>query len=220
MFHKAPDPSKLHVFSCLCFLGCVPILPKNPILNLISPSVFPCCSLTHSAFLCFDLILNKIFMLCHVKFMENVFPFASPLIFTTPVVDTDSTLLASSFTSGDYPTPSTSSPSSHPYRCPHPNCRDHPHHSTSPPADLHLTNSYHRPPSSCLHQHHYTSPPTELPLPYLYRRAHPNYSLHHITSPVLPSTYTLDIANTIPVVVSFYWHVGSDTLPNLTLSPS
>ena len=43
LFNKAPDPPKLHVFSCLCFLGCIPILPTNliPNLVLVSFSVTP-----------------------------------------------------------------------------------------------------------------------------------------------------------------------------------
>ena len=45
----------------------------------------------------------------HVKFVEKVFSFTSPPTFTTPVIDTDSALSASSLTSGGYPAPLTSS---------------------------------------------------------------------------------------------------------------
>ena len=111
--YKAPDPSKLHVFGCLCFPWLYPysshkLDPKS------NSCVFLDYSPTQSAFLCFDPILKKIFVSRHVKFVENVFSFASPLTSTTPIVDTDSTLPASLFTSGDYPAPPTSSPSPHP----------------------------------------------------------------------------------------------------------
>ena len=91
------------------FLGCVHILPTNSIPNpvivsfLITPSLDY--SLTQNAFLCFDPTLKNIFVSCHVKFVENVFLFASFSISTTLVINTTSALLASSFLSCDYPTP-------------------------------------------------------------------------------------------------------------------
>ena len=108
LFHKA----LVRVFGCLCFPWLRPYFshkldPKS------SPCVFLGYSLTHSVFLCFDHILKKKFQSRHVKFVENVFPFTSPPTSTTPVIDTDSALPTSSFTSGDYPAPSTSSPSSY-----------------------------------------------------------------------------------------------------------
>ena len=95
------------------FLGCVPILPTNSIPNLVLLGY----SFTQSAFLCFDHILNKIFLSRQVKFMENVFPFVSPSTSLTSIVDTNSALPASLFTSGDYPAPLTSSPPPHPSSC-------------------------------------------------------------------------------------------------------
>ena len=76
LFHKDPDPSKLHIFDCLCFPWLRPyashkLNPKS------SPCVFLSYSLTQSAFLCFDPILHKIFVSRHVKFVENVFPCTS-----------------------------------------------------------------------------------------------------------------------------------------------
>ena len=108
LFNKAPDPSKLCVFGCLCFPWLRPnsshkIDPKS------SPCVFLGYSLTQIAFLCFDPTLNKLFVSHHVKFMETVFPFASPTTSTTPVIDTDSVLLTSSFTSFNFPAPPSSS---------------------------------------------------------------------------------------------------------------
>ena len=76
LFHKVPDPSKLHVFDCSCFPWLCPysshkLDPKS------SSRIFLGYSLTQSAFLCFDPTLKKIFVSCHVKFLENVFPFSS-----------------------------------------------------------------------------------------------------------------------------------------------
>ena len=100
LFYKAPDPSKLRVFNCLCFPWLRPcsshkLDPKS------SPCVFLGYSLTQSVFLCFDTTLKKIFVSRHVKFMENVFPFASPLTSTTSVIDTNYALPTSSFTLSD-----------------------------------------------------------------------------------------------------------------------
>ena len=105
LFNKAPDPSKLRVFDCLCFPWLCPysshkLNPKS------SPCVFLGYSLTQSAFLCFDPTLKKIFVSYHVKFMENVFPFASLSTSTTPVIDITSTLPTSLFPLCDYPAPS------------------------------------------------------------------------------------------------------------------
>ena len=59
LFNKAPDPSKLCVFGCLCFPWLRPysshkLDPKS------SPCVFLGYSLTQSAFLCYDPTLKKI----------------------------------------------------------------------------------------------------------------------------------------------------------------
>ena len=67
LFNKAPDPSKIHVFGCLCF----------PWLDLKSSlCVFLGYSLTQSVFSVLT-IPSKIFVPHHVKFVENVFLFAS-----------------------------------------------------------------------------------------------------------------------------------------------
>ena len=92
------------------FLGCVPILPTNSIPNPVLLGY----SFTQSVFLCFDHILNKIFVSHQVKFVENVFPFVSPSTSLTSVVDTNFALPASLLTSGDHPALLTSSPPPHP----------------------------------------------------------------------------------------------------------
>ena len=122
------------------FLGCVPILPTNSIPNPVRLGY----SFTQSAFLRFDHILNKIFVSRQVKFVENVFPFVSPPTSLTSVVDTNSALPASLFTSGDYPTLSTSSPP------PHPSSRRPISHPLISPTSPELLNSSLSPhPSSC-----------------------------------------------------------------------
>ena len=93
LFNKALGPSKLRVFDCLCFPRLCPysshkLDPKS------SPCVFLGYSLTQGAFLCFDPTLKKIFMSRQVKFVENVFQFASLSTSTTLVIDTDSALPA------------------------------------------------------------------------------------------------------------------------------
>ena len=112
LFHKAHDPSKLCVFYCLCFPWLRPY-SSHKLDPKTSPCVFLGYCLTQSVFICFDLSSIKSLCPCHVKFMENVFPFAFPLTSTTPIVDTNSALPALSFTSSDYPAPSTSSLSPH-----------------------------------------------------------------------------------------------------------
>ena len=116
--NKALNPSKLRVFYCLCFPWLGPysfhkLDPKS------SPCVFLDYSITQSAFLYFDNTLQKIFVSSHVKFVKNVFLFASLSTSTTPIIDTNFALLAWSFTSCDYPTPPPPPPPpNYPYRRP------------------------------------------------------------------------------------------------------
>ena len=107
LLRVVPDPSKLCVFGCLCFpslrtYSSYKLDPKS------SSCVFLGYSLTQSAFFCFDPTLKKIFMSHHVKFVENVFLFSLPLTPESLVIDIDSVLLASTFTSGDLTAPSSS----------------------------------------------------------------------------------------------------------------
>ena len=62
LFNKSPDPPKLRVF------GCVPILPIKSIPNLVLVSFSATPSLRVP---CFDQTLKKIFVSCHVKFVEK-----------------------------------------------------------------------------------------------------------------------------------------------------
>ena len=131
LFNKTPDPSKLRVFGCLCFPWLYPYSSHKLDPNF-SPCVFLDYSLTQSVFFCFDPTLKKTFVSRHVKFVENY----SRLCLSTsaaPVIDTNSTLLASSFLSCNYPTSRPPSPSPYLYPRSHPNCCIHPHHPTRPP---------------------------------------------------------------------------------------
>ena len=125
LFHAVPNPSELRVFGCLCFPWLSPYFspkldPKS------SMCVFLSYSLTQSAFICFDPTLKKIFMSRHIKFMENVFLFSFSPTHSSLVIDTNSALPASLFTSGNLPTlpsstglPSTSPSPKYQYRQAH-----------------------------------------------------------------------------------------------------
>ena len=111
LVHKAPNPSKLRVFGCLCF----------PWLCLYSshkldPKSKPCVFLGTPSFrVPFSIltISSKKYVSRHVKFVKNIFPFTSPLTSTTPVVDTNFTFSTSSYILGDNSASLTSSPSPH-----------------------------------------------------------------------------------------------------------
>ena len=117
LFHTVLDPSKLLVFSCLCFHWLCPysshkLDPKS------STYVFLTYSLTQSAFLCFDPTIKKKNMCPIMSSYWKMFSRSLPLTPASPVIDIDSALPASSFTSGDLPAPlsstdlSSNSPSS------------------------------------------------------------------------------------------------------------
>ena len=167
LFHKALNPSKLHVFSCLYF----------PWLSLFFPQTWSqiqsmCLSrlLLHSECLSLFLLYPQEKLSCQV--CGKCFP-----IYVSP---------ASSLTLGNYSALPTSSP-----------------HLSS-----HRTAS-HRPDPILLTS---LNIPSSSLSPYSIFRAHPH------PLPVLSPTRIPSNANTIPAVVSFYWPVGSDNLPTLTLS--
>ena len=107
LFHTIPDPSKFHVFDCLCFPWLRPysshkLDPKS------SMCVFFGYSLTQSAFLYFDPTLKKNLCVPSCQVYGEYFPILFPTTPTSSVIDTNSALSASSFTSGDLPTPLSS----------------------------------------------------------------------------------------------------------------
>ena len=73
LFHKAHDPSKLYVFYCLCFPWLRPY-SSHKLDPKTSPCVFLGYSLTQSVFICFDPILNKIFMSPSCQIYGKCFP--------------------------------------------------------------------------------------------------------------------------------------------------
>ena len=74
LFCHSPDPSKFQVFGCLYFSWLRPY-KSHKLGHKSSVCVFLGYSLTQSAFLCYDFSPHKVFVLCHVKFVEHEFPF-------------------------------------------------------------------------------------------------------------------------------------------------
>ena len=101
LFNKAPNPSKLRVFS---FFMCSHPYSSHKLNPKSRSCVFLGYSLTQSEFIYCDPTLKKIIVSRHVKFMKNVFPFASLSTSTTPVTYIDLALPVS-LTLSDYPTP-------------------------------------------------------------------------------------------------------------------
>ena len=213
LFNKAPDPSKLPIFSCLCFPLLRPYFSHKPYPKSC-PCVFLGYSHTHNAFLCYDPTLKKIFMPRHVKFVENVFSFVSLFNSTTLVIGTKFALPASSFTLYGYRAPPHPPPPPpplpYPYRRPHPSSRrtasplpilstslkllrlsPSPHH---PPADLHLPYPYRQPQPNCYaHHHHPTRPPVDL-----HPQPHPSY-------PELLDCWVRHLSHPHPVIFPLSW---------------
>ena len=112
LVHKAPNPSKLRVFGCLCFPWLCPYSSHK-----LDPKSKPCVFLGTPSFrVPFSIltISSKKYVSRHVKFVKNIFPFTYPPTSTTPIVDTDFAFSTSLYILGDYPTSLTSFPSPHP----------------------------------------------------------------------------------------------------------
>ena len=76
MFNCTPDYDFLHTFGCLYF----PFLHPYHAHKLdfrSSPCVFLGCGSSHLGYRCFDLASQCIYVSRHVRFHENVFPFAN-----------------------------------------------------------------------------------------------------------------------------------------------
>lgn len=76
LFKTKPNYHQLKIFGCLCFPWLGPynshkLQPKS------KPCVFLGYFLTYSAYLCLDLITNRIYVSRHVQFVENQFPLSS-----------------------------------------------------------------------------------------------------------------------------------------------
>ncbi|KAK9137599.1 hypothetical protein Sjap_008193 [Stephania japonica] len=76
LYQRVPTYSHLRVFGCLCY----PLLPSTTITKLQARST-PCVFLgfppNHRGYKCYDLSSCQIIICRHVRFDENVFPFAS-----------------------------------------------------------------------------------------------------------------------------------------------
>ena len=74
LFKKRPNYTKLRVFGCLSYPWLRPYTsykldPHSP------PCVFIGYSLEHNAYCCFDPVSHKLFVFCHVAFVESEFLF-------------------------------------------------------------------------------------------------------------------------------------------------
>lgn len=77
LFQTSPNYLKLRVFGCLCYPWIRPY-NTNKLESRSTSCVFLGYSLTQSAYLCLDVATGRIYTYRHVRFVENVFPFAPP----------------------------------------------------------------------------------------------------------------------------------------------
>jgi len=93
MFRPTPDYNFLRIFGCLCFPFLCPYHAHKLDFHS-SPCVFLGYSSSHLGYHCLDLAYHRIYVFRHVRFHENVFPFAnSEQITHTPVPSTQPTHL-------------------------------------------------------------------------------------------------------------------------------
>ena len=78
IFASPSNYSKLKVFGCLCYPWLRPYT-HHKLEPRSKPCVFFGYSLTQSAYLCYDPSTSKLFVSRHVRFIESIFPFTSPL---------------------------------------------------------------------------------------------------------------------------------------------
>lgn len=76
LFFTTPNYSKLRVFGCLCYPWLRPYT-SNKLQPKSQPCVFLGYSTSQSAFKCMDPKTGKVYHSRHVKFIENIFPFAT-----------------------------------------------------------------------------------------------------------------------------------------------
>jgi len=85
LFRRTPDYNFLCTFECLCF----PFLRPYHAHKLdfrSSPCLFLGYSSFHLGYRCLDLESHRIYVSCHVRFHENIFPFAmSEQVISSPV---------------------------------------------------------------------------------------------------------------------------------------
>lgn len=77
LFGQVPSYTSLHQFGCLCYPWLRPYT-HSKLEPRSRPCVFLGYDISHHAYSCLDPASNKIFISRHVRFIEDVFPFASP----------------------------------------------------------------------------------------------------------------------------------------------
>jgi hypothetical protein len=74
LFGIVPDYKHLHSFGFLCYPWIRP-LSKNKLEDRSVKCIFLGYSMQYKGFKCYDFVHKKMFIPCHVKFYDNVFPF-------------------------------------------------------------------------------------------------------------------------------------------------
>ena len=87
LFKHSFDPTKFRVFGCPCYHWLRPY-PEHKLDPKSRPCLFLRYSLTQSAFLCFNVVLNKRFVSRHVQLIENQFLFRSIASFVSSPFET------------------------------------------------------------------------------------------------------------------------------------
>lgn len=90
LFGSRPNYQKLRVFGCLCF-SCHRPYAAHKLDSRSSRYVFLGYSFTQSAYLCLDIVTSRLYTSRHVRFEEQIFPFAKPQI-TQPDINIDHNL--------------------------------------------------------------------------------------------------------------------------------
>ncbi|KAK0600695.1 hypothetical protein LWI29_017553 [Acer saccharum] len=78
LFGSAPNYNKLRVFGCLCYPWLRPYT-SHKLQPRSRPCVFVGYSNEHNACLCLDTATSRVFVSCHVVFVENIFPFSTTM---------------------------------------------------------------------------------------------------------------------------------------------
>jgi len=95
LFRRTPDYNFLRTFRCLCFLFSRPY-HAHKLDFWSSPYVFLGYSSSHLGYRCLDLESDRIYVSRHVRFHENIFPFAKfEQVTSSPVPPTPPTYLPS-----------------------------------------------------------------------------------------------------------------------------
>lgn len=74
LFQRSPDYHFLRTLDVFVFLFCVPIIIINWIFGLLHVCFF-CYSSSHFGYRCCDIESHRMYISCHVRFHEHVFPF-------------------------------------------------------------------------------------------------------------------------------------------------